>query len=190
MNWMDDMPLKRRLTFVVLGTCVPVLLLACALLATYEWLDFRRAMTRNMSVLADVLGGNSRAALAFEDKDAAREILKALQSEPHVMAACLYSKDGALFAQYSRPGWRGSFPARPETDGHRFENGSLLLFRQIVLNGKSIGSICLNTDLEEMLARLRLFGGLGALVLAGSLLIAFALSSRLQRPISRPILAL
>jgi signal transduction histidine kinase/ActR/RegA family two-component response regulator len=190
MNWMDDMPLKRKLTFVVLGTCIPVLLLACVVLAIYESIAFRRAMARDMSVLADILGENSQAALTFEDKDAARKILKALQSEPHVLGACLYSRDGSLFAQYSRPDWHGSFPAAPEKDGHQFKSGSLLLFRQVSLNGKDIGTICLNTDLQAMFTRLRLFGGLTVLVLVASLGIALALSARLQRPITEPILAL
>ncbi|MEY2467025.1 MAG: hypothetical protein QOD03_1546, partial [Verrucomicrobiota bacterium] len=53
-----------------------------------------------------------------------------------------------------------------------------------------IGTIYLQADLHGVHERLFLFGGIAGLVLIGSLLVAFALSSWLQRPISRPILAL
>src|SRR5689334_17328222 len=104
MNWLHDMPLGRKLTRVVLVTCSAVLLLACASLGTYEILAYRRAMARDMMVLADILAKNTRAALAFDYKEEAQSTLRGLESEPHVVGACLYHRDGSLFAEYTRPG--------------------------------------------------------------------------------------
>src|SRR5438093_13778939 len=97
---------------VTLLTCTTVVLLACGVLAAYEVVDFRRATLRDMSILADVLGKNTRAALAFEDRAAARDTLLALQAEPHVVAACLYAPDGSRFADYLRSGAADAFPPR------------------------------------------------------------------------------
>jgi len=58
------------------------------------------------------------------------------------------------------------------------------------LNDKRIGTIYLQAGLEEMYDRLRLLISIGVVVLIGSVLVALVLSSRLQRPISQPILAL
>lgn len=190
MSWLQDLPIRRKLTLVILLTCTAVLLAACASIAAYEVFDFRRAMARDTTVLADILGKNTRAALSFQDDTAAQEILHALQSEPHVMAAGLYTKAGDLFAHYTRAGTTFTFPPRPAEDGHRFSRGQLEVFRPMVLNEKRIGTIYLRVDLEGIYSRLRLFGGIAALILVGSLLIALALSSWLQRPISRPILSL
>jgi predicted PurR-regulated permease PerM len=56
MNWLRDLPLKRKLTLVILLTCSCVLLLACGVLATYQLFDFRQNLVHDTTVLADVPG--------------------------------------------------------------------------------------------------------------------------------------
>mgnify|MGYP001602190784 FL=1 len=67
MKWLRDLPLKRKLTWVILLTCSMVLLLACSVLAGYRLFDFRQTMVRDTTVLADVLAKNTRAALSFQN---------------------------------------------------------------------------------------------------------------------------
>jgi signal transduction histidine kinase/ActR/RegA family two-component response regulator/HAMP domain-containing protein len=190
MNWLRDLPIRRKLTLVILLTCSMVLLLACGVLATYQVLDFRQGMVRDTTVLADVLAKNTQAALTFQDEGAARQTLLALQAEPIVSAACLYDENGDRFADYTRENTTVDFPVRPSPDGSYFERGSLVVFRPVFLNDKRIGTIYLQSGLKGMYLELRLFAGLAVMVLIGSVLVALALSSRLQRPISQPILAL
>lgn len=190
MNWLRDLPLKRKLTLVILLTCSCVLLVACGVLATYQLFDFRQNLVHDTTVLADVLAQNTRAALAFQDNNAAQQTLLALESEPNVSAACLYNANGNQFATYARVGTRNVLPPRPEPDGHRFEHGHLILFGPLTLNSKRIGTIFLQADLQGVYDRLKLFGGIALLVLLGSFFVAFAISAPLQRPISGPILAL
>jgi methyl-accepting chemotaxis protein len=116
--------------------------------------------------------------------------LVALESEQDVSGACLYSAGGRRFADYTRLGSKVVFPEQPAADGHRFERGHLALFRPIVFNGKRIGTIYLQADLQRVYDQLRLFGVIVLLVLFGSCFVAFALASPLQRPISGPILSL
>ena len=71
MTWWTDIPVRRKLTLVILLTCTTVLLLACAALAAYEFITFRRTMARDMTVLADVLSRNITSALAFQDESEA-----------------------------------------------------------------------------------------------------------------------
>jgi signal transduction histidine kinase/ActR/RegA family two-component response regulator len=168
-----------------------VLLLACGVLAAYQLFDYRRVMVRDMEALADILAKNTRAALAFQDEKVARETLLGLQAKIGVESACIYATDGSRFTDYIRAGATVEFPPGPTADGYRFERGHLVLLRPVIFtNGKRIGTIYLQADLHGVYDRLLLFGGIAGLVLIGSLLVAFALSSWLQRPISRPILAL
>jgi len=190
MRRLQDLPIQRKVTLVILLTCCAALLLACGALAAYEVIDFRRALVRDMTALADVLAKNTRAALAFQDDTAARETLQALQAEPYVTAACLYTKDGRQFAAYTQTETPIELPATPSTASYTFDRSSLALFRPVVLNEKEIGTIYIRASLHAIYDRFKLFGGIVALVLFGSVLAAFVLSSRLQRPISRPILAL
>ncbi len=69
MNWMRDWPIRQKLTLVIMVTCGAVLLLACGLLGAYQVYEFREAMVRDTTVLADVLARNTQAALAFQDEE-------------------------------------------------------------------------------------------------------------------------
>jgi signal transduction histidine kinase/ActR/RegA family two-component response regulator/HAMP domain-containing protein len=190
MSWLRDLPIRRKLTLVILLTCSMVLLLACGVLAVYQVINFRQGMARDTSVLADVLAQNTQAALTFEDESAARQTLLALKAEPNVVTACLFDSKGNRFADYKREGAEVVLPAQPGPDGSRFEQSRLVVFRPVVLNDKRIGTIYLQTGLEGMYSQLRLFSGIAFMVLVGSVLIALGLSSRMQRPISQPVLAL
>ena len=181
MSWMANLPIRRKLSVVILLTCTFVLLLAIAGLATYELFDFRRALARDMTVLADILGTNTRAALRFQDDTAARETLSALQSEPHVVSAAIYTPDGNRFAEYVSPGATLDLPATPSADGSRFENRHLVVFRPIVHDGKRLGTLYLQSGLGGIYERLGLFAGVAFLMLAGSLLAALIFSRLLQR---------
>ena len=189
-NWLDNLPLKRKLTLVILLACSTALLLACSALAAYQLFDSRQITLRNATVLADVIAKNTQAALAFQDENSARQTLMALQAEPGVSAAALYTTSGSLFATYTGTGSNINFPARPAADGYRFAQGHLTLLRPVLLNNKRIGTIFLQTDLHSMYGRLKLFIAIAALALLASVLFASAISPRLQRPISDPILAL
>jgi len=191
MNWLANLPLQRKLTVIIMSTCVLVLLLACVVLAVYELYDFRQNTVHDEMVLANVLARNTQAALAFQDEGAATQTLQALQAEPDVSGACLYNVKGNQFATYVRqPGPSQVFPVKPGPEGYRFERGRLVVVRPVMLNGRRIGAIYLQADLGGLYARLRLFIGIAVLVVTGAALTALILSSRLQRPVSQPILAL
>ena len=190
MNWLRDLPIQRKLTLVILLTCSVVLFFACGMLGVYQMFDSRKAVVRDTTVLADILAKNTQAALTFQDESAAQQILLALQAKHSVIAACLYDEKGKPFAHYTREGIDIKYPPQPAADGYHFEQGHLVVFRPVFLNDKRIGTIYLQAGLEEMYDRLRLLISIGVVVLIGSVLVALVLSSRLQRPISEPILAL
>src|ERR1700733_10620132 len=100
MKWLLDLPIRRKLTLVILLTCVVVLLFACGVLAAYQILDFSRTMKRDTTVLANVVARNTQATLTFQDENAAQQTLHALAEEPGVVAACLYDEKANGFADY------------------------------------------------------------------------------------------
>jgi len=82
----------------IMGTSIAVLILTCAVFVTYEYVTFRKTVVRALIVRGEIIAANSTAALAFKDEADAREILSALGKDPHMVAACLYDKDGHVFA--------------------------------------------------------------------------------------------
>jgi len=186
-----DMSIKRKLMLIVMLTSSVALLLACAAFVTYELITFRRTMVRHVSTLADIVGTNCTAALTFDDRRAAEETLAALRAEQHIVSASIYTRDGKVFARYRRGARLEDWaPPMPQEDGHAFGEDHLDLFRRIVLDGEMIGIVYLQSDLREMHARLQRYVGIVAIVMGASSLVAFALSSKLRRVISAPILHL
>jgi signal transduction histidine kinase len=183
------MPIRRKLRVIfTLTTAAALLLAGVAIVAADTWL-FYNYLKRDLSTFADVIGNNSSAALAFEDAEAGRESLTALQARSHVQAACLYRNDGTLLTRYSRPDYSGDCP---RADGEKVvaSHNSLIVSHQIYLKGAPIGALTLQYDLGEIPERVRLYGltVLGALLLAS--VAALLLSSKLRGLIAQPILEL
>jgi signal transduction histidine kinase len=190
MKSLRDMPIKRKVTLVILLICWVIVFLACAAMGTYQIVQVRLVLERDTTVLADVVANNTQAALSFHNENDAKETLHALEAVPYVDAACLYSSDGSLFADYSRWQAKASFPDKPPGDGYHFEPRHMVVVRPVMLNNKRIGSILLRTDLREISDRLKLLGVVTGLVLLGSGGLAKVLASRLQQSISQPIVTL
>jgi PAS domain S-box-containing protein len=183
-------PIQRKLTLVILLTTSFALLLMGTALITYELVTFRRSMAVNIGVLAQIIGSNSTAALAFDDPKSGREILNALAAEKQISAAAIYSTDDNVFASFPEGSPRSNFPMVRGADGYSFEQKHLTLFHPITLQDHRLGTIYVRADLDEMYRRLIVYGVLLLLVAAAAFMGAQMLSRTLQRQISTPILAL
>jgi signal transduction histidine kinase/ActR/RegA family two-component response regulator/HAMP domain-containing protein len=187
----QDIPIKRKLTAIIMIASSVALLLVSAGFVSYEVFTFRQTMTHDLSTLAEIIGDQSTAALTYEDKDTAKEILGALRARKHIVAAALYDKEGHVLASYagSRSAAAG-IPGQPQEDSVRFEGGSVLLFHAIELDGDQAGTVFLKSDLQEMNERFTRYAGIILLFMVASWLLTLFLSSRLQRVISRPVFQL
>ncbi len=183
--------IQRKLTFVIVCTSLLGLSLACLIFDLYERTSFRAAMTSELSVLADTLGANTAASLAFNDRKSAQDMLGALRAERHIVAACLYDSHGAIFAEYRRDGIDSAFvmPAR-RNDQAVFGKDSLTLYRTVSLGGEKAGAIAILSDLGALQARIRQYTQISVLVILISILVTYMVSSRLLRLITEPILHL
>lgn len=190
MSWLQDMPIRWKVTLVILLTSTTTLLLACVAFIHYELVASRQAMVKDLQVLADVLGQNSTAALQFDDQSAGENILLALQAKPHLVAACLYTKEGERFATYVIRGMQPKLPSQPENDGYRFTSDRLVMFRPIRLDQKIVGTIYLQSDLVAIDDRLKSFARIAALVVLGSIVVTAAISFWMQHLVSEPVLRL
>ena len=191
MSFLRSFSLKQKLLAIIMMTSSVALLLACAAFATYEYFKFRENMLRDLSVKADVAGDQSTAALQFRDPKPANEILQKLSADSHIMAACIYGRDGRVFAQFTRPDVKEGFtPPERESSAHYFKEDALELFRPIKWNGRTLGTLYLKSDLLELRTRLRQFAKLALCVLLVSAGVAWLLSFRLQKIVSQPVLDL
>jgi PAS domain S-box-containing protein len=188
MSWYLDLSIRHKLQTIVMVTSAVALLVASVVFTLYDRSTFLTAKTEDLSALAKMVGSNSTAALSFGDAKSASEVLSALQARPHVINACIYNKNGRVFASYSRDAAHSDFKLLPaHAQGTAIVNHNMVLFQPITLNGKSIGTIFIEADLTDLSARLTRFLEIDFLVLLTSLAVAFWLSTLLQRVISGPI---
>src|SRR5207247_2080150 len=152
---------------------------------------YRAGMINALSIRVNIIGVNSASAILFNDEAAAVETLAALKADPRTIAAGLYTRDNRLFARYVREDQKEQV-ALPlhladQTDGHRFEDDGLILFRKIVFKGEPVGTVYIHSDMTEMNARIRQYLAITFVVLLASSSVALFISSRLQRSVTRSL---
>ena len=87
-----DLSIRFNLGVLIVSASALAVLLASLGFAIYEWQSYRESAVRELTALADTLGANTAASLAFNDESTAEEMLRALATEPNVLVACLYDK--------------------------------------------------------------------------------------------------
>lgn len=182
-------PLRWKVVAIMLGVAGTSLLLVGAGLVLRERATFERQTERKLTLLADVIGLNSTAALAFNDTTAATETLAALESDEHVMAGALYDAHGRLFASYLRNDVEQALPpSAPPIGAPRFGRGQVTLVRTIKLKGQPVGKIYLAADTAEWKDAVWGYVGLVTILFIAVLTFGLFVSIWLQRFITDPII--
>ncbi|MEW6678844.1 MAG: ATP-binding protein, partial [Pseudomonadota bacterium] len=185
--------IKRRLIGVLLGVTGVGLGFVLLFSAWQQLTNIQADAREKIQAIARAAGGAGKAALAFRDDKAAREILAdGLSQHPEVVAAAIYDHLGGRFASY---GDERLLPGQLHSQGEvgpviqAFEPRAYHV-SPILLDDEPIGLLYLQADLSQDWER---FSGQFALSAAGILLafaIALMLGLRLVQRIVTPIKAL
>ncbi|HET7745750.1 MAG TPA: response regulator, partial [Vicinamibacteria bacterium] len=148
---------------------------------------FKRQMAEDLRVVAEGIAINSTPALEFESLESAREILAALRADPHIETAVIFDRDRNAVS-YVRTDLPQDPPAPPlRTDGTFFEDDKLRIYRSVLREGQPLGTVFIQSDMEELRDRLGTYARVVAIVVLLSLVVGLVLASALQGVISRPI---
>lgn len=172
---------------VLMLTCGAVLLVTCLAFAIYEIITIRKGLVQGYTTRAEIIAANSSAALAFQDEADAANVLSALKSDSRTVAAGIYDRSNHLFARYPADAPGEAFPVDPSKQGHRFETDHLVVFSPIVQGERTVGTVFIRANLTALTERYRAFITLSAIILVGSLLMAYPIARALQNQISQPI---
>ena len=196
---LQDIPIKRKLAAIIMIASTVALLLVSGGFVAYELAIFRQSMKSDLLTVAQIVGDQSTAAVAYSDKEVAAEILSGLKYKNHITCAALYEPSGDLLKVYFRTNSAtlqaaGKFPAHIESntnavDVERFEADRLIIFHGFknASDNQFAGTIFLESDLDELKQREVRYAGIIVLFMAASSVITLFLSSLLQRVITRPI---
>lgn len=175
---------------VFLVTSCAVLGITCSIYFAYEFFTFRHTTVSQLSTLGKVIASNSTAALAFDSREDAAEILAAVTADTHIVATALYDEEGKLFSRFPPDLSLENFPGTPGKEGYYFEGAHLVGYEPVIQSERRLGTLFIKSDLQAIYDRLTLYALIAVAVIGLSLLLAYSLSRRMQKQISMPILQL
>src|ERR1700690_1212062 len=189
MNRWRNMTLKRRLVQLTLVSSGVGLLVALSAFLLYNEHLMRERKVEELQSAGDLIGTNSTAALVFEDEAEGARVLQALETRKHIREGVLYRKDGSVFARYQRMGFPKTIPERKDVSAEKLEWASdrLEFFLPVNLDGRKIGSLYLESGLDDLRTDRMRSILLAFAVSDFSLLLIYVLTLTLQKSIIQPI---
>ena len=205
-----DLPIKRKLMWIVLITCGTSLIAFAICFFVSDVIKNRTEIIGNTTLLAQFIGANTVSSVLFNEPRSAQETLEGLRDNPHITAACIILKNNQLFARYLRKDINASSLQLQLTTNNGLDivdPASLARFKSnatsfhiygssldavvpIFSEGQQISTVIVRSDVNELIARTLVSSALFAAMLLGTVLLAFAISAKLQNVISYPVLHL
>ena len=194
-RWFRKQSITRKVAAAVLVTSGIALGITATALAVYDYRTARARLVDEVTMLADVIGADSTAAIEFGDERAAEEMARAASRLRDIRSLRVFTSRRRVLAAYQRAGETTPFAVDAAlldmpVPTARFSGGRLQVTRPVFLATEFIGTIVVECDTTEIRSRLRNFSFIVAGVLLAAFWIAFALSTVLARATSRPIMEL
>jgi len=187
----QNMTIRHKLITIIMLTCVVALVFAGVIFVVWGHTAAKRAMAHNLLMQAEMIADGSKAAVVFEDVEDARSLLNTVRTNPSIIHAEIHTSDGKDFVEYDRSDTEHAVHLpTPAQDGVGFTNDYLVAARAIVLDGETVGTVYLYSDLRVLHRTLVNNILLVLAVLFVASLVAYLISSRLEKLISSPIVSL
>ncbi len=191
MQFIRNLPIKRKLLLVTLATCGASLTVACTALFWFQSINFQKGFVAELESLGAVVAQNSAAPLAFEDKKSAVEVLSALKVKPHITSAAVFDAQNRFFAGFGA-GLQPNEKLLPHSLGQVvFDGGDAHLILPIAVQDLPQGRLQLRARFEDKYRELlSLYILVLVAIVVGSLAVILIVSSTMQRIITGPIATL
>ena len=159
------------------------LVLVGVLLTIFEFVFVRREFLQSAETLTHITGIHAAASLQFQDADAARETLAALEVLPDLEAATIFDAGGDAFAGYARD---GEPPIGSHAEiGVSYDWTDATTIVPITAQEQVIGTIVTRFELATLYRRVAAFAGMYVLSGLGVLAIGLPLWRRMRRQVDR-----
>lgn len=191
-KWLSPLvpSLRRQLTALTLLAGIIAAGLTAAGMIAYEVVWVKEQLRSNSTSIADMLGYNIAAALAFDTHSDVTRSLAALAGERSILRASVFDARHRFVASYTRKDQVGPAKDSKDQPGTVEQASGLVVVRPVLLDHELVGYISLEADLSILHERVVVYSSITALFALLSLAIALALSRRVQSWISAPLLQL
>jgi len=171
------------------GSAALALLMACIGFAWHSVDTLCDAKGRQLRDRAEIIAFQAGPALALRDVERGKQLLASLQTDSTMEEARLYGNDRTVLATW---GEQQSFTAPVQSPkGYRFIGFSQVeVVHSVVVGSQRLGTVYLRANTSDLMQRFIDFAWIVGYVFALAMLVVVLLAMRLQRAISRPIIAL
>ena len=143
-----DVPIQRKLRFVILATCTAALCVASAALFALQYFFFQRDYKRDLESLAEIVSSIAAPAISRGGEDTTQAVLKALHAKPHIIGASIILNDGRTVAQIGKVEQKlQEFPTA--ADGFHTVSGHLIYVHPISDDTQRVGTLYLVSDYRK-----------------------------------------
>ena len=205
-DFLKNLPIKQKILALTLLTSAMLLIATSVTFLVGEYISKRESLLESNTTLVNVFSINSAAAVMFNDKDAAQEVLLALAVDPKVLSAQIYLNDMTLFAHYSNPTLRKNVVLLLSNNQKKMTmNGKILSVLEnkettrellndyldvsspIIIEDQVLGVISIQIDLMPLNRSVLKRGGIAIIFLFLVFILIYFMSKYLQKLISDPI---
>ncbi len=182
-----DLPIKRKVMLVTLAASLVAIFAVASALYIFQLRNFRSNYQRELHTLAQIMADNCATTLVFHDSKSAAEVLAPLRVKTEILNAAVLDKNGKLFAKFgSEDLCPPPLPGAPASIVDR--DATWMVVQPILFDGERIGTFYMDVDYAHTRSELqRLYLGVTAAALAGSLVLVVLLTTRLQSIIVNPL---
>ena len=204
--FLTNLPIKQKILALTLLTSAMLLIATSVTFLVGEYISKRESLLESSTTLVNVFSINSAAAIMFNDKDAAQEVLLALAVDPKVISAQIHLNDMTLFAQYSNPTINKNVALLPNNNQNNITmdgnvrsvlenkettrellNDYLVVISPIIIENQVLGVISIQINLKPLNKNVLRRGGIAIIFLFLVFILIYFMSKYLQKLISDPI---
>ncbi|MCP5361729.1 MAG: HAMP domain-containing protein [Hyphomicrobiales bacterium] len=187
---LELLSIQQKFLLVTMATSMIVLILTFLGFGLYNIHTLRASSLQQLKLLADVIGDRSNACLPFMDKKVCSENLAAFRVKPSIIVSCMYDAEGEVFATYFADGYEhtkcpDNYQGRINVDVETLSFG-----QNIYLLEDKVGSLYVASDYSEIHATTLQYIKYVVIFLGAGVCLAFFVSRRLLRLVTRPIFSL
>lgn len=198
-NYFNKLSFKNKIVLLMVAIGVSSLLIFISIFLSFDRKQAHQHFTAEVRQDAALIVKNIQAALTFEDKDSAQQILQSLQNKKDILYVSILYSDFSEFVDYKRSDLKLSDKHYHEDLSKRKKellnrvvtnDDNIEFLEAIVLNKKNIGYIYIRGSLESIERRTEEILYFSALLLIVMIVWIFILSQSLQKLITDPIFKL
>ena len=183
-----DLSIRVKLITVIVTTTIITLSISALAFLYNDQKSYQARLARDVSMLTDILADNCISAVSFDDAATAEEVLRSVKRNDAIEWAMIALPDGSRFASFAAEG--RTAPEQPPAvliGEESFTDNSYTVAKAIRQGSEIIGTIYVESNLDELTARFYWFLQIGIFVTITASLVGLFIAYYFQRTISRPI---